>query len=289
MKRACLCLALVIAGCGTTPARVVAERPRPLPPVAVAGRAPGRVAITRIAHASVLIDFDGEIVLTDPWFTESSQYHHGEPLALAVQALPHLTAVVASHDHYDHFDLDAFAAYPDKDVPFFVAPGSAAAARRAGFRKVRALAPWQSARAGDVDITAAPAAHGTPEVTFVLQRGGATVFFGADTRRIAALDELPRRFPEIDVALLPINGLRAFGRQVVMTAEEAAELAATLHAAVAVPIHYTFRGGWFTDTFVLGYDGTPERFRTAVARAAPATQARVLAPGERLEVDVRAR
>jgi L-ascorbate metabolism protein UlaG (beta-lactamase superfamily) len=31
--------------------------------------------------------------------------------------LPPLAGVVVSHGHYDHFDLDAFAAYPDKAVP----------------------------------------------------------------------------------------------------------------------------------------------------------------------------
>ena len=45
-----------------------------------------------------------------------------------------------------------------------------------------------------------------------------------------------------------------------MNAEEAAELVALLQAKVAVPTHYTFKGSWFTDTFILGYDGTPERF-----------------------------
>jgi len=33
------------------------------------------------------------------------------------------------------------------------------------------------------------------------------VFFGADTMRIAELDEVAHRFDEIDLALLPINGL----------------------------------------------------------------------------------
>jgi L-ascorbate metabolism protein UlaG (beta-lactamase superfamily) len=34
---------------------------------------PAKVTVTRVAHATVLVDFDGETVLTDPWFTETSQ------------------------------------------------------------------------------------------------------------------------------------------------------------------------------------------------------------------------
>jgi hypothetical protein len=36
------------------------------------------------------------------------------------------------------------------------------------------------------------------------------------------------------------------------------------------------------DRLILKYDGTPERFQRAVARHAPGTSARVLAPGEPL-------
>ena len=36
--------------------------------------------ITRIAHSSVLIDFDGHRVLTDPWFSERFGYYHSSAL-----------------------------------------------------------------------------------------------------------------------------------------------------------------------------------------------------------------
>ncbi len=42
------------------------------------------LAITRVCHACVLIELNGTRVLTDPWFTERSGYHRGEPLAMSV-------------------------------------------------------------------------------------------------------------------------------------------------------------------------------------------------------------
>jgi hypothetical protein len=51
-----------------------------------------------------------------------------------------------------------------------------------------------------------------------------------------------------------------------------------------VPTHYAFTAGPVRDRLVLKYNGTPERFQRAVARHAPATSARVLAPGEPLAV-----
>lgn len=55
----------------------------------------------------------------------------------------------------------------------------------------------------------------------MVEGAGQRVFFGGDTLRIAELDEVARRYPQVDLALLPINGLAirpAFNRRVVMTA-----------------------------------------------------------------------
>jgi L-ascorbate metabolism protein UlaG (beta-lactamase superfamily) len=241
--------------------------------------------LTRVTHSCALLDFDGQRVLTDPWFSEKPGYQRGEPLAFTPTTLPALQAVLASHDHYDHYDLDAFAAYPDKTVPLIVKQGMGPKAHQAGFTNVTEVEPWQQVSIADLRITAAPARHDVPEVTYVIQAAGTTVFFGADTLRIPELDQVAQRFADIDLALLPINGLKirpAFNRQVVMTAEQAAELCATLRPKVAVPIHYAFTAGPVRDRLFLKYDGTPERFERAVAQHAPATTVRILVPGEPL-------
>jgi L-ascorbate metabolism protein UlaG (beta-lactamase superfamily) len=241
--------------------------------------------LIRVAHSCALLDFDGQRVLTDPWFSEKPGYRRTEPLAFTPATLPPLAAVTASHDHYDHYDLGAFAAYSDKAVPFIVKRGMAEKARKAGFTNVTEVEPWEPVSVGSLRITATPARHGVPEVTYVIQGAGCTVFFGADTLRIPELDQVAREFPGIDLALLPINGLRirpAFNRQVVMTAEQAADLCAVLRPAVAVPIHYAFTAGPIRDRLFLRYDGTPERFQDAATRRAPATTVRVLPPGQPL-------
>lgn len=266
----------------------VLAAPPPLRPAvsvrALAGAKPSGLSVTRIAHASVLLDFGNAIVLTDPWFSEKMHFHHGEPLAMSMEQLPKLTAIVASHAHYDHFDIKTLARYPDKAVPFFVGPDMADAARAAGFTNVRELRPWEAATVGPLTITGAPAAHKVPEITYVIQANGTTVYFGGDSLLIPELRELPKRFPSIQLALLSINGLRVLGQQVVMNAEQAAELAGLLGAEVAVPVHYRFRGSWLTDSFILSYDGTPARFLDAVRKTAPGTQAVVLEPGEVLQL-----
>ena len=56
-----------------------------------------------------------------------------------------------------------------------------------------------------------------------------------------------------------------------------------------MPTHCAFTAGPMRDRLFLKYDGTPERFQRAVAHYAPATSVRVLAPGEPLALDGRAR
>src|SRR6516225_3346960 len=120
--------------------------------------------VTRVTHACVLLDFAGQRLLTDPWFSERRGYYRGEPLAFPSAGLPELAGLLVSHGHYDHFDLVAFDAYPDQVVPFVVKRGPAAQVRGAGFRGVNELDPWERADLGGLAVTAAPARHSVPEV-----------------------------------------------------------------------------------------------------------------------------
>ena len=243
------------------------------------------LTITRITHSCHLIQIGSLTVLSDPWFSERAFYHPGEPVAVAVGELPRLDAVVISHQHYDHCDLAAFSAYPDKDVPMFVAGPVEPKARAAGFTNVRALAPWTAATAADLTITAAPGKHGVFEVTFIISGGGRSVYFAGDTMLIPELMTLPGRFGQFDVALLPVNGLQIrpqLNKQVVMNAEQAAELTAALRARVTVPHHYAFTGGRIGDRLMTKGDRDPAHFVAAARRLAPECAVQVLQPGEPL-------
>lgn len=268
----------------TWPAAVIATRPVDAR-VGLPNGAAAPLSVTRIAHASVLLDFDGLRVLTDPWFTETVHYHQGEPLGMRLADLPPLDLIVATHAHYDHFDIKSLAGYPNKNVPFLVGPNMVEAARAVGFTDVRELKPWETWSRGPLKVTGAPARHGVPEITFVIEAKGRTVYFGGDTLFIPELRELPSRFKTFDLALLSVNGLRVMGVPVVMSAEEAAELVGVIKPRVAVPIHYAFTGSAFTDTFILARNGTPDRFIAAAKLHAPLTEVRVLAPGQRLVIN----
>jgi L-ascorbate metabolism protein UlaG (beta-lactamase superfamily) len=246
------------------------------------------LTVTRIGHACQLIEIGGLRVLTDPWFTQTATYYHGEPVASGVAGLGRIDAVVVSHEHYDHCDLDALVtAGFDLGVPL-IGPGTVATiARDKGFRDVRAIEAWEATTVGDLTVTATPGLHGVHEVTFVIQSGGRTVFFGGDSLRVPELSTVPDRFGPLDLAILPTNGLciRPMNmRQVVMDAQDAAELTAELNPAVAVPHHYAFHSGRMGDQMITKGDHDPRHYTDAVARLAPQVDVRIVLPGTTVAV-----
>lgn len=244
-----------------------------------------QLAVTRITHSCHLIEIGGGTVLTDPWFSEKAAYHPGEPIALQVKELPPLDGILISHHHYDHCDLDALATYPDKAVPLLVCLPVAKQAKSHGFSNITILEPWEQATIGPVTVTAAPAKHQVQEITFVLQSGDHTVYFAGDTMYIPELEELPTRFPSIDLALVPTNGLRIrplLNKKIVMDANDAARLIALLRPALAIPHHYAFTSGPIGDRLLTKGERNPQAFVDAAHRLAPGVPVKVISPGQRL-------
>jgi L-ascorbate metabolism protein UlaG (beta-lactamase superfamily) len=246
-----------------------------------------KIAVTRVTHSCHLIEIGGRMFLTDPWFSTKPGYYPGEPIAISIPDLPTLDGVLITHAHYDHCDLDAFAAYRDHGVPLVVASTVVDEARKHGFANVAALDPWASVDIGGVTVTAAPAKHGVYEVTFVLGDGSDAVYFAGDTLFIPELREIPERIGHVSLALLPTNGLcvrPANNMQVVMNADEAAELTSVLQPELALPHHYAFTKGWLGDRLITASDKDPTRFHDASFRLAPDTTVQIVEPGVRVEL-----
>ena len=122
---------------------------RPQAAVPLAGPPPpaasDSLAVSWLGHSTALVEIDGYRVLTDPIWSErcspsrtvGPQRLHPAPTPL--EALPALDAVVISHDHYDHLDMDTVLALArTQRAPFVVplgcrrAPAPVAASRPSG-------------------------------------------------------------------------------------------------------------------------------------------------------------
>ena len=85
--------------------------------------------VTWLGHSTTLVEIDGATVLTDPMWGERASPSRWigpkrfAPPPLALAALPHLDAVVVSHEHYDHLDEMTVRALAARGVPFHVPLG----------------------------------------------------------------------------------------------------------------------------------------------------------------------
>ncbi len=109
----------------------------PVVPARPAGRVDG-LRVTVVGHATTLIQAAGVNVLTDPvWSVRASPFRSVGPRRVAApgvawESLPRIDAVLLSHCHYDHMDLDALRRLCARDRPLLAMPlGNDAIVRRA--------------------------------------------------------------------------------------------------------------------------------------------------------------
>jgi len=217
-----------------------------------------------IGNATVLIRYAGLTILTDPTFIPIHEQvsigygMHSTRLtnpAMEIHDLPPLDLIVLSHFHGDHFDQVAEREL-DKSLPIVTTSEAAKELGQRGFRNTRSLQTWESitVEKGDarLRIASMPGRHGPPLADMVLpQVMGSMLEFGSrsggplfrlyitgDTLVIDDLKEIPRRYPDIDLALLHLGGTRVLGIMVTMDAHQGVELMQIVNPQRAIPIHY---------------------------------------------------
>nr|WP_226986560.1 MBL fold metallo-hydrolase [Gluconobacter oxydans] len=235
--------------------------------------APGECCVTFIGHATVLLQFGrtGRAplrIITDPVFSERCSPFRSfgprrvRPPGITLDALPRIDIILVSHCHYDHLDLPSLRALAERDDPLCLSlPGNRRHLEKADLPRIAELDWWESATDDGARITATPALHGSARTPFdsnralwggfTIEADGHTVFFAGDTAWGKHFDAIHRRWPDIDLAILPIGAYdpRDLMRRVHMSPEEALMAFDTLRAKQGLPIHFgTFQ---LTDEAIL--------------------------------------
>jgi L-ascorbate metabolism protein UlaG (beta-lactamase superfamily) len=215
--------------------------------------------LTWIGHATVLLQVGGLNLLTDPHFGERASPvsfagpKRRVPPGLTIEQLPHIDAVVISHNHYDHLDLDSIrrlAAQAGGPPQFYVPLGLRPWFNALGVTTVTELDWWDRREQAGVSIHFVPTQHWSQRGLtdrnqtlwggWVIEHPALRFYFGGDTGYSRDFADVAKRFGSFDLAAIPIGAYepRSFMAPFHVNPAEAVQIQFDLHARQAVGIHW---------------------------------------------------
>ena len=245
--------------------------------------------IEYVGHATVFVDLDGVRLLTDP-LLRNRVAHLRRSTPVAARTLRGVDAVLISHAHYDHLDLPSLDKL-GKKIPVVVPRGLGGLLRKRRFESVIEVEVGETLSIGELRIRTVPAEHdgsrspigASAEPVGYVVSGSKSIYFAGDTELFDGMGELG----PVDVGLIPIWGWGpSLGGGGHLDPVGAAEAVARIKPGLVIPIHW---GTYFP--IHLGLTGRPRfvdvpplEFLTALKQSAPDVDARVLRPGESIEL-----
>lgn len=220
-----------------------------------------------VGTATVIIRYAGFTILTDPNFLHKGDHVHlgyglkserlTEP-AFSLEQLPPIDFVLLSHMHGDHFD-HVVSEHLSRKVPILTTKHAASALKTLGFERPIPFDTWDAIEIqkgpARMKFTAMPGKHAPglmrlmlpPTMGSMLEfpTGSAMalrLYITGDTLIHEHLKEIPRRYPEIDIALLHLGGTRIAGILLTMDAKQGVEAIRITNPRTAIPIHYNDYG-----------------------------------------------
>jgi N-acyl-phosphatidylethanolamine-hydrolysing phospholipase D len=215
--------------------------------------------LTWIGHATFLLQLSGLNILTDPHFTERASPvsfagpKRVVPPPIALQDLPHIDAVIISHNHYDHLDRETvrrLAMQPGGSPRFFVPLGLKAWFAGEGIYEVVELDWWDQTGFMGLQFTLVPAQHWSSRTLsdrdktlwggWVIEQPAFRFFFAGDTGYSPVFKDIGSRLGFVDLAALPIGAYEPRWFMSIMHAnpEEAVKIHQELHARHSVAMHW---------------------------------------------------
>jgi L-ascorbate metabolism protein UlaG (beta-lactamase superfamily) len=241
--------------------------------------------ITMIGHSTLLIEIEGQRVLTDPYFGTwgNPAYARVAPLAKKREELCDVDAVLISHHHFDHMDRSFLrmlaASAPLRNGVPVAAPYwmQWLTPLVCGARHVIGMKPWQEVKLGPLVVTAVPAVHIDVTIGFVMCGEGKQVYFAGDTYYYGSfMKQIGQRF-RLDAALMPVTTYRI---PMTMGEKDAVRAVRDLRPSVVIPIHEGLR----PRSPLMRTDQTPQAFAQRLREAGLESRVVILKEGDELEL-----
>jgi L-ascorbate metabolism protein UlaG (beta-lactamase superfamily) len=245
---------------------------------------PSTITAAWIGHATVLINFFGTWIITDPVFSERigvdvfRMFTLGPRRlvlpALSIEELPPIDIILVSHGHMDHMDTPSLRQF-SKSTPIVIAKHTIDIIEDQGFEEVYEIDWGEHCLIKDVRVEALEVRHfgwrypweedrsrgnptGRSYNAYLITKNGRHILFGGDTAYQEFFRKLPERGLPIDLAMIPIGAYDPWIRSHA-NPEQALAMADHMKATHLLPIHW--------NTFIQSDEATAEPMQRLLAAA----------------------
>lgn len=238
-----------------------------------------------IGHATVLINFFGTWIITDPVFSERVGINllglttlgpkRLYTPALRVEELPPIDLILLSHGHMDHLDIPTLEKF-DGDIPVVMAKHTPDILENTPRKEVMELDWGERTTVQDITIEAIEVKHfgwrypwesdrskgfwrGRSYNAYLLSKNGHHIVFGGDTAYHENFKHIGERNITVDLAIMPIGTYNPWLRNHA-NPEQAIAMADQMNARAILPIHW--------NTFIMSDEPVEEpieRFKATLA------------------------
>lgn len=237
------------------------------------------VTFTWLGHSTILLNFFGTKILTDPVLGEklglrvAGVLHFGPkrftPPALSFDEIGEVDIILLSHAHMDHVDLPSLRMLARRSIHVITAKNTGRLIRGMPFGSYEELEPNQATTATQgVTITAIPVRHWGNRFPwnhdygyngYMIEKNGVRILYPGDTA-YTSMEYFGQEFGGIDLLFMPIGAYKPDSYQRAhCTPEQAWQMFKESGAKWLVPIHW--------NTFVLSQEPVEEPMQRLMAAA----------------------
>lgn len=215
---------------------------------------PSAYALYWFGHSSVLLELDGVRILIDPVLENAAPLPGVVPryttFPIKREELPHVDAVLITHDHYDHLEVKTIKFLRNRDTRFIVPLGVGARLRDWGIPEERIIElGWaETTEIGLLQITSTPGVHysgrsktdrnKTLWTGYAIKGTQKNIFWSGDSGYGKHFKQIGEQYGPFDLACVEIDGWNPGWPNTHLFPEEVISVCKDINARKLLPVHW---------------------------------------------------
>lgn len=214
------------------------------------------LAFSWLGHSSIILEIEGKRLLIDPMLSERSSMvqwagpKRFQPAPIKIENLPEVSAVLISHDHFDHLDKTVVKTLADRELIFIVPIGVGRRLRNWGVpnEKIVELNWWDHYDLNGLRIVATPARHFSGRglldrdmtlwTSWSIIGKNKRVFFSGDTGPTPEMAEIGQQYGPFNLTFIEIGAYDDAWSSIHAGPVNAVKIHQQLKGARLIPIHW---------------------------------------------------